>query len=109
VAAEPSAAPLTLDSGVLSPSACFHLCAAAAPRPPAHRTAAVKEEAARRREALKGCPKLSPGLLDAVAVRKTVLLAAADWAAWDVFGVNWLAHVQRAGVGYYLVAALDKV
>jgi hypothetical protein len=44
-----------------------------------------------------------------VAVRNSVLLVAADWAAWDVFGVNWLAHVQRAGITNYLVAALDQV
>lgn len=42
-------------------------------------------------------------------MKNTVLLVAADWAAWDVFGVNWLAHVQRAGISNYVVAALDQV
>lgn len=41
-------------------------------------------------------------------MRNTIVLAAADWAAWDVFGVNWLAHIQRAGATNYLVAALDQ-
>jgi hypothetical protein len=43
-----------------------------------------------------------------VAIQKTILIAAADWAAWDVFGVNWVAHVQRSGIRNYLVVALDQ-
>ncbi|GBF95727.1 hypothetical protein Rsub_08709 [Raphidocelis subcapitata] len=74
-------------------------------------TAAEKEadaEAARRKATAEGCPPLSKELLGTIASRGTVLLVAADWAAWDVFGVNWLAHVQRAGITNYLVAALDE-
>ncbi|KAI8466716.1 MAG: hypothetical protein J3K34DRAFT_460754 [Monoraphidium minutum] len=87
--------------------------AAPAPAPAAAPAAAApsgggKGEPQKQQAALEGCPALSPELLESLAVQKTVLLVAADWAAWDVFGVNWLAHVQRAGITNYLVAALDQ-
>ena len=28
---------------------------------------------------------------------------------FELFGVNWLTHVQRSGVDNYLMAALDQV
>ncbi|KAF8059108.1 XEG113 [Scenedesmus sp. PABB004] len=65
--------------------------------------------AARAAALLAGCSPLTPELA-AAAVRggTTLLVAAADWSMFEVFGVNWLAHVQRAGGANYLLAALDQ-
>ena len=52
---------------------------------------------------------LSKPLLEAAAKQGTVMVALADWAMFDVFGVNFLTHVQKAGIDYYLIAALDQV
>jgi hypothetical protein len=59
---------------------------------------------------LAGCSRLSPELAAAAANSDgLVLLAAADWSMFELFGVNWLAAVQKAGLDNYLIAALDQV
>jgi hypothetical protein len=52
---------------------------------------------------------LTPELAAAAASHGTLLLVAADWGMFELFGVNWLTHVQRSGVDNYLMAALDQV
>jgi hypothetical protein len=52
---------------------------------------------------------LSQELAAAAASHGTLLLVAADWGMFELFGVNWLTHVQRSGIDNYLMAALDQV
>ncbi len=57
------------------------------------------------RRVLAGCGPLSRELLAAAAgPSRTVVVATADWNMFDVMGVNWLAHVQAAGMSNYLVS-----
>lgn len=70
---------------------------------------ALERQAAIRKIMLEGCGPLSNELLQAVAVHGKVMVAVADWAMFDVFGVNWLTHVQRSGISNYLIAAMDQV
>jgi hypothetical protein len=73
-------------------------------------TAAAEGQAAARRTALLArCSPLTPDLAAAAASHGTLLLVAADWGMFELFGVNWLTHVQRSGVDNYLLAALDQV
>lgn len=65
--------------------------------------------AARRTSLLARCSPLTPELAAAAASHGTLLLVAADWGMFELFGVNWLSHVQRSGVDNYLLAALDQV
>jgi hypothetical protein len=59
---------------------------------------------------LAGCSRLTPELAAAAASSdRLLLLAAADWSMFELFGVNWLAAVQKAGLDNYLIAALDQV
>lgn len=52
------------------------------------------------------CPPLSRELFAGRARNNTVLYAVANEAQWDFFS-NWLHHIKRAGIGYYIVAAAD--
>lgn len=71
--------------------------------------AAEGQAAAQRASLLARCAPLSQELAAAAASHGTLLLVAADWGMFELFGVNWLAHVQRSGVDNYLMAALDQV
>lgn len=80
--------------------------------PPSFAAAAVVTEGqavARSAALLSSCSRLTPELAQAAAESDTLLLVAADWAMFELFGVNWLSHVQRAGMDNYLIAALDQV
>lgn len=72
-------------------------------------SAAEGQAAARRAALLARCSPLTPELAAAAASHGTLLLVAADWGMFELFGVNWLTHVQRSGVDNYLMAALDQV
>lgn len=74
-----------------------------------HCCAAEGQAAARRAALLARCSPLTPELAAAAASHGTLLLVAADWGMFELFGVNWLTHVQRSGVDNYLMAALDQV
>lgn len=81
-------------------------------RAPCCRAAAHAEgrAAAEAAALLAGCSRLTPELAAAAASSDgLVLLAAADWSMFELFGVNWLAAVQKAGLDNYLIAALDQV
>ncbi|GAB4816673.1 hypothetical protein N2152v2_003719 [Parachlorella kessleri] len=52
------------------------------------------------------CPPLTEALLHSVAKDNAVMLALLNSAQQD-FGLNWLKHVQQAGLSYFMVAALD--
>jgi hypothetical protein len=72
--------------------------------------AAEGRAAAESAALLAGCGRLTPELAAAAANSDgLVLLAAADWSMFELFGVNWLAAVQKAGLDNYLIAALDQV
>jgi hypothetical protein len=71
--------------------------------------AAEGRAAARRALLLARCSPLSQELAAAAASHGTLLLVAADWGMFELFGVNWLTHVQRSGIDNYLMAALDQV
>jgi hypothetical protein len=65
--------------------------------------------AARSAALLSNCSLLTVELAQAAASKGTLLLTAADWSMFQLFGVNWLSHVQRSGMDNYLVVALDQV
>lgn len=71
--------------------------------------AAAGHAAAQRASLLLRCSPLTPELAAAAAPHGTLLVAAADWAMFELFGINWLTHVQRSGLDNYLLAALDQV
>lgn len=55
------------------------------------------------------CGPLDGSMLAAAEAQRTIILTAADWSMFDLFGVNWLTHVRKAGITNYLMAALDQV
>lgn len=55
------------------------------------------------------CGPLDGSMLAAAESQRTIILTAADWSMFDLFGVNWLTHVRKAGITNYLMAALDQV
>lgn len=65
--------------------------------------------AAQRASLLSRCSALTPDLAAAAAPYGTLLVAAADWGMFELFGINWLTHVQRSGLDNYLLIALDAV
>lgn len=54
------------------------------------------------------CPPLSKELIASFAVQNTIMLTVSDWRIFETFGVNWMKHLNRFGVGYYIVGATDK-
>lgn len=71
--------------------------------------AAEGQAAARRASLLARCSSLTTDLAAAAASHGTLLLVAADWGMFELFGVNWLTHVQRSGLDNYLMVAVDQV
>lgn len=53
------------------------------------------------------CALLTNELLEAVAVKKTVLVTVVDMIMLEFFGESWKQSVEMAGVTNYLMAALD--
>ena len=68
--------------------------------PPAGAGAAAVVDPGRR------CPPLSRGLLERRAQNNTLLLGVLSSAQQD-FGLNWVQHLRRLGLRYWLVAAAD--
>ena len=53
------------------------------------------------------CPALSKAHLTKFAENNTVLITVVDQRVMGKFGKSWVENVKAAGIGYWLVAALD--
>ncbi|GLC65037.1 hypothetical protein PLESTF_000239600 [Pleodorina starrii] len=54
-----------------------------------------------------GCPELTRELVAEFARDNTIMLTVADWRIFGTMGINWMKHLAKWGVDYYLVAATD--
>ncbi|PRW61069.1 hypothetical protein C2E21_0568 [Chlorella sorokiniana] len=85
------------------------IACAAAPHAGPHR-AGLPDDALQggRRHLAAGtrCPPVSRDVLAARAQNNTLMFAMMNEAQWD-FGRNWMHHVKKAGISYYLAVAAD--
>ncbi|GFR46128.1 hypothetical protein Agub_g7646 [Astrephomene gubernaculifera] len=54
-----------------------------------------------------GCPHLSREHVAQFARNNTIMLTVADWRIFGTMGINWMKHLAKWGVDYYLVGATD--
>ncbi|GIL87771.1 hypothetical protein Vretimale_13060 [Volvox reticuliferus] len=54
-----------------------------------------------------GCPELSREYVAQFARQNTIMLTVADWRIFGTMGINWMKHLAKWGVDYYLVGATD--
>ncbi|KAG2433971.1 hypothetical protein HYH02_012433 [Chlamydomonas schloesseri] len=52
-----------------------------------------------------GCPDLSRQLVADFARDNTIMLTVADWRIFGSMGINWMKHLAKYGVDYWLVGA----
>ncbi|KXZ42178.1 hypothetical protein GPECTOR_190g297 [Gonium pectorale] len=55
-----------------------------------------------------GCPALTREHVAQFARNNTIMLTVADWRIFGTMGINWMKHLAKWGVDYYLVGATDK-
>ncbi|KAG1654663.1 hypothetical protein FOA52_003820 [Chlamydomonas sp. UWO 241] len=54
------------------------------------------------------CPELSKELLSQFAVNNTIMLTVCDWNIFGSMGINWVQHLKKLGVTYWIVGATDS-
>ncbi|GIL65415.1 hypothetical protein Vafri_19165 [Volvox africanus] len=79
------------------------------PPPPAQSKNAVTTVSSQSSSApvSAGCPELSRDYVAQFARLNTVMLTVADWRIFGTMGINWMKHLAKYGVDYYLVGATD--
>ncbi|KAG2422501.1 hypothetical protein HXX76_015970 [Chlamydomonas incerta] len=67
--------------------------------------AAAANALAAVRASVTGCPDLSRELVADFARDNTIMLTVADWRIFGSMGINWMKHLAKYNVDYWLVGA----